>query len=111
MAYSVNEIEQRLDKVRELSTGASLYEQVAEEATELARAAQKIARYLRGEQPVAEDFDIFPWMESWVPATRTFTLRWKKSYDKSLIDGLKDSKKERKKKMFTSNGIRKRRKI
>lgn len=59
MAYAVNEIEQRLGKVRELSTGASLYEQVAEEATELAHAAQKIARYLRGEQPIAEDFDIF----------------------------------------------------
>lgn len=35
-----------------------LREQVAEEATELAHAAQKIARYLRGEQPMAEDFDI-----------------------------------------------------
>lgn len=58
MVYAVHEIEQRLDKVRELSTGASLYEQVAEEATELAHAAQKIARYLRGEQPLAEDFDI-----------------------------------------------------
>lgn len=58
MAYAVNEIKQRLDKVRELSTGASLYEQVAEEATELAHAAQKIARYLRGEQPMAKDFDI-----------------------------------------------------
>lgn len=49
MAYAVNELEQRLNKVREPSTEASLFEQVAEEATELAHAAQKIARYLRGE--------------------------------------------------------------
>lgn len=40
------------------SSEASRYEQLAEEATELAHAAQKLARYLRGEQPVADDFDI-----------------------------------------------------
>lgn len=36
------------------TTKASQYEQVAEEAIELAHVAQKIARILRGEQPVAE---------------------------------------------------------
>lgn len=36
------------------TTKASQYEQVAEEAVELAHVAQKIARILRGEQPVAE---------------------------------------------------------
>ena len=36
------------------TTEASQYEQVAEEAVELAHVAQKIARILRGEQPVAE---------------------------------------------------------
>ena len=36
------------------TTEASRYEQVAEEAVELAHVAQKIARILRGEQPVAE---------------------------------------------------------
>lgn len=40
------------------SSEASLYEQLAEEAVELAHAAQKIARYLRGEQPLADDFDL-----------------------------------------------------
>lgn len=37
------------------TTEASRYEQVAEEAVELAHIAQKIARILRGEQPVAKD--------------------------------------------------------
>lgn len=37
------------------TTEASRYEQVAEEAVELAHVAQKIARILRGEQPVAKD--------------------------------------------------------
>lgn len=37
------------------TTEASRYEQVAEEATELAHAALKVIRILRGEQPVAED--------------------------------------------------------
>lgn len=36
------------------TTKASQYEQVAEEAVELAHVAQKLARILRGEQPVAE---------------------------------------------------------
>lgn len=36
------------------TTEASRYEQVAEEAVELAHVAQKIARILRGEQPVTE---------------------------------------------------------
>lgn len=36
------------------TTKASQYEQIAEEAIELAHVAQKIARILRGEQPVAE---------------------------------------------------------
>lgn len=40
--------------IYENTTKASQYEQVAEEAVELAHAAQKIARILRGEQPVAE---------------------------------------------------------
>ena len=37
------------------TTKASRYEQVAEEAVELAHVAQKLARILRGEQPVAKD--------------------------------------------------------
>lgn len=41
--------------IYENTTKASQYEQVAEEAVELAHAAQKIARILRGEQPVAKD--------------------------------------------------------
>lgn len=40
--------------IYENTTEASRYEQVAEEAIELAHVAQKIARILRGEQPVAE---------------------------------------------------------
>lgn len=36
------------------TTEASRYEKVAEEAVELAHVAQKIARILRGEQPIAE---------------------------------------------------------
>lgn len=40
--------------IYENTTEASRYEQVAEEAVELAHVAQKIARILRGEQPVAE---------------------------------------------------------
>ena len=40
--------------IYENTTKASQYEQVAEEAVELAHVAQKIARILRGEQPVAK---------------------------------------------------------
>ena len=40
--------------IYENTTKASQYEKVAEEAVELAHVAQKIARILRGEQPVAE---------------------------------------------------------
>lgn len=40
--------------IYENTTEASRYEQVAEEAVELAHVAQKLARILRGEQPVAE---------------------------------------------------------
>lgn len=40
--------------IYENTTKASQYEQVAEEAVELAHVAQKIARILRDEQPVAE---------------------------------------------------------
>ena len=40
--------------IYENTTEASRYEEVAEEAVELAHVAQKIARILRGEQPVAE---------------------------------------------------------
>ena len=42
----------------ENTTEASRYEQVAEEAVELAHAALKVARILRGEQPVAEDITL-----------------------------------------------------
>lgn len=48
------------------SSKASRFEQLAEEAVELAHAAQKIARYLRGEQPVAEDFDLEKTIENLV---------------------------------------------
>lgn len=47
-----------LEYIKSHSSEASRYEQLAEEAVELAHAAQKIARYLRGEQPVADDFDL-----------------------------------------------------
>ena len=40
--------------IYENTTKASQYEQVAKEAIEFAHVAQKIARILRGEQPVAE---------------------------------------------------------
>ena len=39
------------------SSPESRYEMLAEEATELAHAAQKCARIMRGEQPVSEDLD------------------------------------------------------
>lgn len=44
--------------IYENTTEASRYEQVAEEATELAHAALKVARILRGKQPVAEDITL-----------------------------------------------------
>lgn len=43
--------------IEENTSKASRYEQLAEEAVELAHVAQKLARYLRGEQPLADDFD------------------------------------------------------
>ena len=46
-----------LDYIRTNTSEASRYESLAEEATELAHAAQKLARYLRGEQPLAMDFN------------------------------------------------------
>lgn len=113
MAYTVNEIEQRLGKVRELSTGASLYEQVAEEATELAHAAQKIARYLRGEQPMAEDFDIYKAEENFKEeygdvllsvdavvgiSQEDFYIETMESYDKKLdrwVERLEEGAKEK----------------
>lgn len=38
------------------STTASLYEMLAEEASELSTAASKYARYLRGDQPLSEEW-------------------------------------------------------
>ena len=37
---------------------ASLFEMVAEECAELSHVSSKIARYLRGDQPVNEDFNV-----------------------------------------------------
>lgn len=39
---------------------ASLFEIVAEECSELSHVSSKIARYLRKDQPVSEDFNIMP---------------------------------------------------
>lgn len=50
-------LQMKLDYICGNTTEASRYEQVAEECTELAHVAQKLARYLRGEQPMASDFD------------------------------------------------------
>ena len=44
-----------LEYIKAHSSPASRYEMLAEEATELAHAAQKCARVMRGEQPVSED--------------------------------------------------------
>lgn len=51
------DINEKFEFIRANTSEASQYEQLAEECTELAHVAQKLARYLRGEQPVAEDFD------------------------------------------------------
>lgn len=51
------DLRMKLHYIRSHTTEASRYEQVAEECTELAHVAQKLARYLRDEQPVADDFD------------------------------------------------------
>ena len=37
---------------------ASLFEMVAEECAELSHVSSKIARYLRNDQPVSEDFNV-----------------------------------------------------
>lgn len=55
--YSIKEVEEKLHYISKHSSEASRYEMLAEEAQELAHAAQKMARYLRDEQPVAESFD------------------------------------------------------
>lgn len=46
-----------IDTVLFASTTASLYEMLAEEASELSTAASKYARYLRDDQPVSEKLD------------------------------------------------------
>lgn len=46
-----------LEYIKAHSSPASRYEMLAEEATELAHAAQKCARMMRGEQPVSEKLD------------------------------------------------------
>ena len=46
-----------LEYIKAHSSPASRYEMLAEEATELAHAAQKYARMMRREQPVSEDLD------------------------------------------------------
>lgn len=45
-----------IDTVLFTSTTASLYEMLAEEASELSTAASKYARYLRGDQPLSEEW-------------------------------------------------------
>ena len=42
--------------MREKIGEAAMYEQLAEECTELAQAALKMARYIRGENPVGKEF-------------------------------------------------------
>ena len=44
-----------LDLIRDATSLPSRYELLAEEAAELSKAALKYARYLRGEQPMAQD--------------------------------------------------------
>ena len=46
-----------LEYIKAHSSPESRYEMLAEEATELAHAAQKYARMMRGEQPVSEGLD------------------------------------------------------
>lgn len=46
------------------SSPESRYEMLAEEATELAHAAQKCARMMRGEQPVSEKLDLIEVLEN-----------------------------------------------
>lgn len=48
---------ENLRYVNQNSSLPSRYELVAEEAIELAHVAQKLARFLRGEQPVSEEFN------------------------------------------------------
>lgn len=43
-----------IEEIADKSSEASLYEMLAEEAAELSAAANKYARFLRGEQPVKE---------------------------------------------------------
>lgn len=62
----LSEYEDPIEYIIAHSSEASRYEQLAEEAVELAHAAQKIARYLRGEQPVANDFDFDKALENLV---------------------------------------------
>lgn len=52
-----DELRMKLRYIRTNTSEASRYEQLAEECTELAHVAQKLARYLRNEQPVSDDFD------------------------------------------------------
>lgn len=49
---------EKLQYIRDKSSLASQCEMLAEEAVELAHAAQKVARYFRGEQPLADNFDL-----------------------------------------------------
>lgn len=60
----LSEYEDPIEYIFFNSSTASRYEQLAEEAVELAHAAQKLARHLRGEQPLADDFDPDKTMEN-----------------------------------------------
>lgn len=52
--------------IQQNTTEASRFEMLAEECMELAHVAQKIARYLRNEQPVSKDFDLKAAMDNLV---------------------------------------------
>lgn len=59
MGESINKMKEKkmIDIVLNLSSTASLYEMLAEEASELAQAASKYARYLRNDQPLSEEWN------------------------------------------------------
>lgn len=115
------------------TTEASRYEQVAEEAVELAHVAQKLARILRGEQPVAEGvtfesefekfIEEFADMELAVAVTETIggghydidqkfldiydekLLRWCERIEEKIGKSMEEYEEEIRKSIFSDEGI------
>lgn len=109
----LSEYEDPIEYIIAHSSEASRYEQVAEEAVELAHAAQKIARYLRGEQPVADSFDLEKTKENLVEEYADVSLavdtvngfgdeilkKWNDYYDakaKRWVERLKEAEQKKK---------------